>query len=33
VIDLFADALDLAEMSFEGAGGDWSAVVSPLRSS
>ncbi|MEH2610559.1 hypothetical protein V1293_002848 [Bradyrhizobium sp. AZCC 1693] len=30
-IDVFVDALDLAEMSFErGAGGDWSAIVSPL---
>jgi len=25
VIDVFVDALDLAEMNFEGAGGDWSA--------
>src|SRR4249920_1002092 len=33
VIDVFVDALDLAEMSFEGgAGGDWSAVVPPLGS-
>src|SRR6266545_1600095 len=30
-IDVFFDALDLAEMSFEGgAGGDWSAIVPPL---
>src|SRR6266404_2981913 len=29
VIDVFVDALDLAEMSFEGAGGDWSAIVPP----
>jgi transposase len=34
VIDVFVDALDLAEMSFEGggAGGDWSAIVPPLGS-
>jgi transposase len=32
VIDVFVEALDLAEMSFEGGGasGDWSAVVPPL---
>jgi len=34
VIDVFVDALDLAEMSFEGweSGGDRSAVVPPVGS-
>ena len=34
VIDVFVEALDLAEMSFDGVepGGDWSAVVPSLGS-